>query len=488
MVTDRIYRFGRFELNARTAELHRAGVAVRLADKPARLLVLLVERAGETVSREELQNHLWPGIHVERDRGLNNAVNRIREALGDAAGEPRFIVTAPKRGYRFIAPVQAASPASPAAPVRRRLSADTWRSVAALSLAVAALSVGWGVLNRAPAESPARALTMAAGQQETLSVASLEVSRRLLQQAVGVDPAYAPAHAALALNSLELVEHGVLDPVEGRTTARYSADRALELSPRACRCAPCERARLDADGLPVAGCRTRAACLRAAVAAVRGRPSNVRESGRRPRTIRRSAPDHRAGHRSGSHRGGDAGPCGASVAVCGAVPRGDRPRARRVASAPRFAPAYKVLSDALWADGETLAAERAYLEWLSALSIDAQELARARALVDNGGLPALWRSNLSRGARTGPYRYGVPFKEASIYAAMGEANRALDALEAAEAQRDSQLIFVKVNPLFTALRGEPRFEALLGRLSLLEHQINLGVERWRTLTSQNRTD
>lgn len=307
---------------------------------------------------------------------------------------------------------------------------------------------------------------MAAGQQETLSVASLEVSRRLLQQAVGVDPAYAQAHAALALNSLELVEHGALDPVEGRTTARYSAERALDLSPRLAdahlasalvsmrtdyRWQDAERelrVYVQLSPQSAAGLRTYANLVGA-----RGRFDEAL------RIIERAIEADPAAVETPVHA--------ARLLLFAGRYREAIDRVRGVvARAPRFAAAYKVLSDALWADGEILAAERAYLEWLSALSIDAQEFARARALVENGGLPALWRSNLSRSARTGPYRYGAPFKEASIYAAMGEANRALDALEAAEVQRDSQLIFVKVNPLFTALRGEPRFEALLGRLSL----------------------
>ena len=80
--------------------------------QPARLLVLLVERRGELVTREELRAQLWPGdTFGDFDHGLNNAVNRLREALGDSAASPRYIQTAPRRGYRFIADLEVVAPA-----------------------------------------------------------------------------------------------------------------------------------------------------------------------------------------------------------------------------------------------------------------------------------------------------------------------------------------------------------------------------------------
>lgn len=103
----RAVRFGPFELDLRTCCLSRRGQQERLAVQPARLLVLLVERRGELVTREELRSQLWPDdTFGDFDHGLNNAVNRLREALGDSAASPRYIQTAPRRGYRFIADVE----------------------------------------------------------------------------------------------------------------------------------------------------------------------------------------------------------------------------------------------------------------------------------------------------------------------------------------------------------------------------------------------
>jgi eukaryotic-like serine/threonine-protein kinase len=103
----RNYRFGQFQADLANGELLRQGVRVRLQDQPFRLLTILLERAGEIVSREDLRQKLWPAdTYVEFDGSLNAALKRLRAALGDAADNPIFIETIPKRGYRFIAPVR----------------------------------------------------------------------------------------------------------------------------------------------------------------------------------------------------------------------------------------------------------------------------------------------------------------------------------------------------------------------------------------------
>jgi DNA-binding winged helix-turn-helix (wHTH) protein/TolB-like protein len=100
-----VARFGIFELDLRNAELRRDGVRVKLQDQPFRLLTLLVQRAGDIVTREELQQTLWPSEFVDFDQGLNAAVRKLRTALDDTADNPRFVETIARRGYRFVAPV-----------------------------------------------------------------------------------------------------------------------------------------------------------------------------------------------------------------------------------------------------------------------------------------------------------------------------------------------------------------------------------------------
>ena len=108
---DRGVRFGSFAIDLRTEELHKHGKKLRLPRQSYQVLVLLLRRPGELVSREELSERLWPGnTFVDFDHGLNAAVNRLREVLGDSADEPRFIETLPRRGYRFIASVEDVSP------------------------------------------------------------------------------------------------------------------------------------------------------------------------------------------------------------------------------------------------------------------------------------------------------------------------------------------------------------------------------------------
>src|SRR5262249_49907831 len=102
----RLFRFGTFEADSVTGELRRAGRPVGLQDQPFRLLLALLERPAESVARAELREKLWGETPVDFEEGLNTAVRKLRDALGDSASNPRFIETLPRRGYRFIAPVE----------------------------------------------------------------------------------------------------------------------------------------------------------------------------------------------------------------------------------------------------------------------------------------------------------------------------------------------------------------------------------------------
>jgi DNA-binding winged helix-turn-helix (wHTH) protein len=103
----RVARFGVFELDLDAGELRKSGIKLRLQGQPFQVLVLLLERAGDVVTREELQQELWPAdTFVDFDHSLNTAINKVREALGDSASSPRYLETLARRGYRFIAPVR----------------------------------------------------------------------------------------------------------------------------------------------------------------------------------------------------------------------------------------------------------------------------------------------------------------------------------------------------------------------------------------------
>ena len=159
----RIARFGVFEADLIAHELRKAGLKIKLHEQPFQVLAVLLERPGNVITREELQLRVWPGgTFVDFDSGLNTAVNKLREALGDSADSPRFIETIPRRGYRFVAPVDAAgNGAAPntAQPIEvvqeietnafgsaQRLKRGNWQilpwaMVAMLSVALAALAV-----------------------------------------------------------------------------------------------------------------------------------------------------------------------------------------------------------------------------------------------------------------------------------------------------------------------------------------------------------
>jgi TolB-like protein/DNA-binding winged helix-turn-helix (wHTH) protein len=137
-------RFGTFEADLRSGELHRDGLKVKIQELPFQVLVQLLERPGEVVTREDLRTRVWPAdTFVDFEQGLNKAINKLREALGDDANNPRFVETLTRRGYRFIAPVGSAAPGAemaegPPRPalIRRRV---VWLIGAALAAVIAGL-------------------------------------------------------------------------------------------------------------------------------------------------------------------------------------------------------------------------------------------------------------------------------------------------------------------------------------------------------------
>jgi TolB-like protein/DNA-binding winged helix-turn-helix (wHTH) protein/tetratricopeptide (TPR) repeat protein len=173
--------FGVFDLDLRTGELRKHGLRIRLQRQPFEVLALLIERSGEVVTREELQQKLWPAnTFVDFDHGLNKAINKIREALGDSADAPRFVETVARRGYRFLADVRVSAPAAaavatgpdapppvapldnpvhaPAPPVRKRVS-RLWIAAAAV-LAAATAGVTWRVHSTTPARPAIHSLAV----------------------------------------------------------------------------------------------------------------------------------------------------------------------------------------------------------------------------------------------------------------------------------------------------------------------------------------
>ena len=100
-----VVRFGTFEVNFSSRELRKHGMRIRMEEKPFQILEMLLERAGHVVARRTLRERLWPDTVVGYEHGLNTAINKLRDLLGDSARSPRFVETLPRLGYRFVAPV-----------------------------------------------------------------------------------------------------------------------------------------------------------------------------------------------------------------------------------------------------------------------------------------------------------------------------------------------------------------------------------------------
>ena len=176
-------RFGVFQLDVSSGELFKAGVRVSLAGQPLQILIALLDRPGALVTRDELRQRLWPSdTFVDFEHGLNAAVKRLRDALGEDAASPRFIETLPRRGYRFIAPVSTSSPQLPPAlqpeppdgtveprharPIRIGVNAWTWIAAAG-ALVLAAVSA-WLLTGAGGVDGPAprlEPLTSLAGDE-----------------------------------------------------------------------------------------------------------------------------------------------------------------------------------------------------------------------------------------------------------------------------------------------------------------------------------
>jgi len=160
-----IIRFGEFEVNLHSGELHKQGQKVKLQQQPFQVLVALLQRPGELISREELRTNLWPAdTFVDFDHSLNAAVKRLRDALGDSADAPVFVDTLARRGYRFVGSID--SPAAPsdiavvaAVEVRKTPSSRRWIAAAALAL-IAVGALAWIVLRSSqPTQVVERKLT-----------------------------------------------------------------------------------------------------------------------------------------------------------------------------------------------------------------------------------------------------------------------------------------------------------------------------------------
>lgn len=485
-------RFGVFEFDRQTLELFRRGRRLRLPPQPAKALDLLLCRARRLVSRDELRNHIWgEGTHVDFDASLNRCIRQIRAALGDDATSSRFLETLPRRGYRFLAPVELVAAESEGAadgeaeindpqtarPKKRRRGPRPWRKIAGSAALLAIVAALASLSYRPESDSPTYALstTSEVARQAYLrgtyhldrfrsgQESSPALAVRELELAVEVDPLLAPAYAELAW--AKLFEGRLAEPEQ----ARQLAETALEL---------------DAG--------------QASAHLLLGRLAMVRDfdwpaAGRSLDRAAELAPGDASCHHAKAFYLSALGRHDAAIASieraleldpASVVVRGDVAtiyyRARRFELAldhyrvalelePGYLPALRgrVLADlALGRQTEAVAGARALMAAAEAdpaatVGLDAHDPARA--------LEAFWRWYLEQVEAYLQSRAGA-ISTADLafgHLALGQPEPALDALEIAGRRRDSPLLAaLAVDPAFDLLHGHPRFEGLLEGLGL----------------------
>lgn len=469
---DRLW-FGDFELRLDSGELFRAGVPVKLQPQPARVLELLVRRSGEVVSREELRRHLWgEDVFVDFEHGLNFSIQQLRRALGDSAAAPRFIETVPKRGYRFIVPVQfeEAAPSLPDPLPQRRQS---WPVHAALLILLAVVLV---VLPADPRRriQPPSGVSLAAwtayedgrylAQPENASREDMERAAAAFRQATLLEPAFADAYTDLAKVEMQLMK----SPAETFPVVESAARRALEIDPGQTDArlllarvyflfhfdlarAEKEVRRILEEDSDVPG----AWFLLADLLTARGRHQEALDAVERASFLEareKAQPDLVCCHYLFlAQRYDEAIRCGERILRL----------APESSDHSRLARTWIIWS--AWKKGD-----------LETAMATAKAQVRAETLVPPPHhlltLRDYWNWDLQRVTTLAKTQPLVSTANQAVFRlALGDRNAALDLLERAAARRDSSLLlYLGVDPRWDDLRGDPRFEKLLRRVGYRE--------------------
>jgi len=467
------FQFGRFEIDIRTGELFRSGVALRLAPQPFRVLALLVRRHGELVTREEIQEAIWSdGTTVEFDQGLNYCIRQIRMTLEEDAKAPQFIETVPKRGYRFtseVTPVEpkVASVSEAASPILVATSqSPSW---VRLALFAALLVVGVATaayLGQPRSHLPtdpevARIFKEAEHLSTTWENEKTQKSMDLYRQVIAKEPGFADAYAGLA-NALVIgpfmgSREGVLDEAETVAQQAIRLDDSLPLAHAAlghCYWHQWKWAEAEAEFQKALAIDPDAAIphqLYGLYLASVGRSEEAIQHGRRAAEI---APTSGVILFSLAQIYLQSGHLDESIA-----------QNRHTLTIYRHFPnSYLTLMRAFTLKGSFKEAEDVYREWSQFSPVNNLQVNYLNLLVRTGrvaearaGLDAIARGE-SKGGR------GIP--GVSAFIALGDHATALDILEENVRRHLQAMIWLKVAPELRPLHSEPRYRALLARMGL----------------------
>ncbi|HEV8581622.1 MAG TPA: winged helix-turn-helix domain-containing protein [Thermoanaerobaculia bacterium] len=455
--------------------LARGDEEVRVEPRVMDVLVHLAGRAGEVVSKEELVELAWEGRHVTDDV-LTVTIYALRKALGDDARRPRYVETVSRRGYRWIAPVEAAPPEPvpiptgaprPAAPQRP----IAWRGIAAAAVVLALLAAGAAWMRTPP--RPGRHVAPAEAHEAYLkgryfldqrSLQSLQKAKEQFERAVALDPQDPAAQAGMADTYSAMADFGVASPAEMRPQAMAKAQRALDLDPQSAEGhAALGRAQFLFDWSFAAAERSlaRAVSLNedympayqtlAWLQSARGRHAEAIAAARRALQL---DPVNTARYTELAW----------VLALAGRYGDALREVERALQLDPRSFKLHLAKGWTYEMAGQPDAAFAAYREALRLNGLPESELRRIEAVYRAEGLPGYYRGWLHRRGGSGG---GMPMSETSraqLYVRAGELDRAIESLEHAYRKRESALAWVNVEPNFQVLRADARFRQIAARV------------------------
>jgi DNA-binding winged helix-turn-helix (wHTH) protein len=464
-----VYRFADFELELPALELRRSGERVELQELPLRLLAHLVQRPGAVVERDALHRALWPTEgFLEFDNSLNAAMSRLRRALGDPAGEAGLVATVPRRGYRFVAPVEVSGGVPAFGGARRLRRRWLWVALAAL-LAGAVVAGRWaqvwsGNESRVAPEVSREVrehLLRARHFESRRSREGLEKAMAELQSASALAPELAEPYAGLSMIYALLGAYDYWRPLDAFPPARRMAARALELEPRS---AQAHLARSMTDALYRWDW---AAALAGADRAVALAPAGVDPLQWRG-MLRSALGRHEAGladldaavERAPLSVTLRSGRCwalfyarrfDAAVAECRAA----------VELEPRHLDAWDNLKWVLLGQGR---AEEAADAFARAVELEGGDPEGIRKLYARGGWTALLEDSIETKLERDRRGYQSAYDLALDYSALGRADAAMAWLERSRGERETDLMQAAVDPRLDPLRQRPDFRAWLAEL------------------------
>ncbi len=466
-------RFGSFELDPDRGELRRDGAAVKLAPQPFRALHLLVSRAGALVTRDELCAALWDdGSFVDFNAGLNFCIGQVRAAIDDPASASQSLVSVPRRGYKFVAPVTrvpATGDEPPVAVVGVQSRGRSPWPIAGAAAVIASIATAALLRASAPEPMPARnrdaaVERFARGNLALADAGPEELLTRvgLFRQAIAADADFADAYAGLADARLTMGNYRVEPSQASYAAARSAATRAVHLAPGSAAAHAAlgmSLLYLDWDWRAARIHLERAVQLDDASARAHQWYSRYLSAAR----DERGALEH--ARRAVALAPGSASArtdLGLARFYAGDLTGAIDDCAEAARMLPQFVPAQRCAADAA---AEAGAAELA-VQWMATFA--PQAAAAMRDATERGGIAGFWRQRVAR-LEAGMTdddceRRAWPLAVALVH--HGQSDRAIDWLERAANRRTDLLVFAAVHPAFRPLRADPRFESVLRRVGL----------------------